>query len=190
VDIPAEAAPAVSGDIAVDLTGKTLNRGALGAAAQALGLAQRMVDMSVQYTGERQQFGKLIGSFQAVKHHMANVAVALEYAKAPVHRAAYSIAMDEVRAGRAVSHAKLVACAAANLAARTSVQVHGAMGSGPAYFYEEGLGPGQHLGRRRVPQDPRGAIHFFRRRATGRRGNFQLTDLVTRGIKQWQTPIL
>ena len=128
VDIPADAAPAVTGDIAVDLTGKTLNRGALGAAAQALGLAQRMVDMSVQYTGERQQFGKLIGSFQAVKHHMANVAVALEYAKAPVHRAAYSIAMDEVRAGRAVSHAKLVACAAANLAAKNSVQVHGAMG--------------------------------------------------------------
>jgi alkylation response protein AidB-like acyl-CoA dehydrogenase len=105
-----------------------LNRGALGSAAQALGLAQRMIDLSVQYTSERQQFGKPIGSFQAVKHHMANVAVRLEYAKAPTHRAAYAVAMTQEIASHAVSHAKLVACEAANLAAKNSHQVHGAMG--------------------------------------------------------------
>jgi alkylation response protein AidB-like acyl-CoA dehydrogenase len=113
---------------AATLLANALNRGALGSAAQALGLAQRMIDLSVQYTSERQQFGKPIGSFQAVKHHMANVAVRLEYAKAPTHRAAYAIAMNQEIASHAVSHAKLVACEAANLAAKNSHQVHGAMG--------------------------------------------------------------
>ncbi len=91
-------------------------------------LAQRMVDISVQYTSERKQFGKPIGSFQAVKHHMANVAVRLEYARAPVHRAAYAVANDLAGAAENVSHAKLVACEAANVAAKNCVQVHGAMG--------------------------------------------------------------
>jgi len=117
-----------SGAQALGLVDNALDRGALGCAAQALGLAQRMIDLSVQYTSERQQFGKPIGSFQAVKHHMANVAVRLEYAKAPTHRAAYAIAAGQPVAAQAVSHAKLVACEAANLAARNSHQVHGAMG--------------------------------------------------------------
>ena len=57
-----------------------------------------------------------------------NVAVRLEYAKAPVHRAAYTVANNQEIAAHAVSHAKLVACEAANLAAKHSIQVHGAMG--------------------------------------------------------------
>ncbi len=117
-----------NGAQAAEWVTNALNRGALGCAAQALGLAQRMVDLSVQYTSERQQFGAAIGTFQAVKHHMANVAVRLEYAKAPVHRAAYCIAGGEEVAAHAVSHAKLVACEAANLASKNSIQVHGSMG--------------------------------------------------------------
>ncbi|QFU76719.1 acyl-CoA dehydrogenase [Halioglobus maricola] len=121
-------AAVATGDEASTLLEATRNRGALGAAAQALGLAQRMIDISVQYTSERQQFGQAIGAFQAVKHHMANVAVRLEYAKAPVHRAAYAIAGGEEIASHAVSQAKLVACEAASLAAKNCIQVHGAMG--------------------------------------------------------------
>ncbi len=128
VEVTADVAPVASGGQAAALVTSALDRGALGCAAQALGLAQRMIDLSVQYTSERQQFGKPIGSFQAVKHHMADVAVRLEYAKAPVHRAAYAVANAEVIAPQAVSHAKLVACEAANLAAKHSIQVHGAMG--------------------------------------------------------------
>ncbi len=107
---------------------QSFNRGALGAAAQALGLAKRMIDISVKYTSDRQQFGKAIGSFQAVKHRMANVAVPLEYAKAVVHRAAYSVANHHPDAAAHVSHAKIVACEAAVAAAKNSIQVHGAMG--------------------------------------------------------------
>jgi alkylation response protein AidB-like acyl-CoA dehydrogenase len=128
VTLPGDVQSIAGGEQAEGLIAATLNRGALGSAAQALGLAQRMIDISVQYTSERQQFGKAIGSFQAVKHHMANVAVCLEYAKAPVHRAAYCIANNEAIAGHAVSQAKLAACEAANLAAKNSIQVHGAMG--------------------------------------------------------------
>jgi alkylation response protein AidB-like acyl-CoA dehydrogenase len=128
VEIVPGAHTVASGEEARCLLAGALNRGALGSAAQALGLAQRMIDLSVQYTSERQQFGKAIGSFQAVKHHMSNVAVALEYAKAPVHRAAYTIAHSQEIAPHAVSHAKLVACEAANLAAKNCIQVHGAMG--------------------------------------------------------------
>jgi alkylation response protein AidB-like acyl-CoA dehydrogenase len=128
VEVLSGAAPVATGAQAATLLADALNRGALGCAAQALGLAQRMIDLSVKYTSERQQFGKPIGSFQAVKHHMANVAVRLEYAKAPTHRAAYALAAGEEIASHAVSHAKLVACEAANLAAKNSHQVHGAMG--------------------------------------------------------------
>ena len=128
VEVLPGATTVASGARAAALVADALNRGALGCAAQALGLAQRMIDLSVKYTSERQQFGKPIGSFQAVKHHMANVAVRLEYAKAPTYRAAYAIAERQVVASHAVSHAKLVACEAANLAAKNCHQVHGAMG--------------------------------------------------------------
>ena len=128
VEIASEESPVAVGEAATERVRFALDRGALGSAAQALGLAQRMVDMSVSYTADRQQFGKPVGSFQAVKHHMANVAVKLEYARAPVHRAAYALANGDACASRAVSHAKLAACEAANLASKNAIQVHGAMG--------------------------------------------------------------
>ncbi|WP_295875740.1 acyl-CoA dehydrogenase family protein [uncultured Zhongshania sp.] len=116
------------GQKAKDLLVFALNRGALAAAAQALGVAQRMIDISVQYTTDRKQFGVAIGSFQAVKHHMSNIAYKLEYAKTPVYRAAYALANNLSSASHNVSHAKVVACEVADLAAKNSIQVHGAMG--------------------------------------------------------------
>lgn len=128
VEVLPGAVTVAAAEEAATLIASALNRGALGCAAQALGLAQRMIDLSVQYTSERQQFGKPIGSFQAIKHQMANVAVQLEYAKAPTHRAAYAVSVGQECAAQAVSHAKLVACEAASLAAKNSHQAHGAMG--------------------------------------------------------------
>jgi alkylation response protein AidB-like acyl-CoA dehydrogenase len=116
------------GQQAKDLLEFALNRGALAAAAQALGVAQRMIDLSVQYTSDRKQFGVAIGSFQAVKHHMANIAYKLEYAKTPVYRAAYAVANGLKTASHNVSHAKIVSCEVADFAAKNSIQVHGAMG--------------------------------------------------------------
>lgn len=105
-----------------------LNHGALAVAAQGLGLAQRMIDISVQYTSERQQFGVAIGTFQAVKHHMSNIAYKLEYARGPVARAAYALSNGLSTVDVNVSHAKLAACEVADLAAKNCMQVHGAMG--------------------------------------------------------------
>ena len=116
------------GDEAQALVARAFNAGALAAAAQALGLTQRMIDISVKYTTDRQQFGAPIGSFQAVKHRMANVAVALEYAKAAVARAAYALANDLSTVDLNVSHAKIVACEASLIGGKNSIQVHGAMG--------------------------------------------------------------
>jgi alkylation response protein AidB-like acyl-CoA dehydrogenase len=129
VDCPAGAGTLLaSGDRARTLLAAALNRGALGAAAQCLGVTQRLVELAVAYTRDRQQFGQAIGSFQAVQHLMANVAVKLEYAKAPLARAAFEIARGGSRADVAVSHARIVATEAALLAARNVIQVHGAMG--------------------------------------------------------------
>lgn len=107
---------------------ETLNCGALAVAGQSLGLAQRMLDLSVDYVGQRKQFGKPIGSFQAVKHKLADVVSGIEFAKPALYRAAYALANGDPRADLHVSHAKLACCEAAIVAARHGIQVYGAMG--------------------------------------------------------------
>ncbi len=106
----------------------TLERGALGVSGQLIGLAQRMLDLSIDYAAQRKQFGKPIGSFQAVKHHLADVATKIEFAKPVLYRAAYALAQGETHRGLRVAHAKLVCADAAWMAARKGIQVHGAMG--------------------------------------------------------------
>ena len=108
--------------------GDTAQRGALLAAAQLIGLAQRCIDMSVTYAKDRNQFGKPIGSYQAVKHLIANAQVKVEFARPVVHAAAAEMPLGTLAAKARVAHAKIAAGAAADLAARTAVQVHGAMG--------------------------------------------------------------
>jgi alkylation response protein AidB-like acyl-CoA dehydrogenase len=105
-----------------------LNRGALAAAAQLLGLAARMLDLGVDHAAQRKQFGKPVGSFQAVKHLLADVAVKAEFAEPAIHRAAYAVSQELPQRAAYVSQAKLLAGEAALLAGRRSIQVHGAMG--------------------------------------------------------------
>ncbi|MQY02927.1 acyl-CoA dehydrogenase family protein [Actinomadura macrotermitis] len=111
-----------------DWTSPALDHAALATAAQLLGLGRRLQEEAVGYAGQRRQFGKVIGSFQAVKHQLADVAVALEFAAPLVYRAAYALAHDAPGAARDVSAAKLAASRAAHRAARTALQVHGAIG--------------------------------------------------------------
>src|SRR4029077_13837378 len=105
-------------------------RAALAAAAQLVGLAQHMLDMSVAYVIQREQCGKPVGSFQAVKHHLADAALRLEFARPCVHRGAWVLANADRQADIevAVSLAKAQASEAALLAARKALQVHGAIG--------------------------------------------------------------
>ncbi len=109
------------------LADAAFDRGAFGTAAVLVGLGAAMLEQAVEYAKEREQFGRPIGSFQAVKHHLANAALRLEYARPIVHRAAHTLARGGERA-RDASMAKAYASEAAHGAARSSLQVHGAIG--------------------------------------------------------------
>jgi alkylation response protein AidB-like acyl-CoA dehydrogenase len=119
LDVPPGAA-----DLAFD-------RGALASAAFLVGLADRMVELAADYAREREQFGQPIGSFQAVKHLLADALLRIDFARPAVYRAAWSVAQPETPAdlrGRDVSMAKAYASDAATRAARVALQVHGAIG--------------------------------------------------------------
>lgn len=103
-------------------------RGVIFAAAQCVGLAERSVELAVDYARERTQFGKPIGANQAVKHLLATAQVRIEFARPVVFAAAAERAADNHLSRARASHAKLAAAEAASLAARTAIQVHGAMG--------------------------------------------------------------
>jgi alkylation response protein AidB-like acyl-CoA dehydrogenase len=95
---------------------------ALATAAQLLGLGERILDDTVTYAQQRKQFGREIGSYQAIKHHLADVRIALDFARPLVWGAALEPTSRDVSAAK-------VACAdAAYLASRTGLQVHGAIG--------------------------------------------------------------
>ena len=115
---------------------------AFGTAATLVGAARRLVEVTVDYAKERQQFGQPIGGFQAVKHHLASAHLAVEFAAPAVYRAAWSLATDQPTIARDVSMAKAMAGDAAEQAARVALQVHGAIG----YTFESDL----HLWMKRV----------------------------------------
>ncbi|MGI8663474.1 MAG: acyl-CoA dehydrogenase family protein [Acidimicrobiales bacterium] len=104
------------------------DRAALATAAQLVGLGQAMLDMTVAYVKERQQFGVPIGSFQAVKHHLADAHKDLSFARPAVQRAAWSVANEAPTRSRDVSMAKAMASDAAAFVARNALQCHGAIG--------------------------------------------------------------
>lgn len=115
-----------------DLAALTSRRAAVGAAAQCVGIAQRLLDFTVEYVQERQQFGKPVGVNQAVKHHLANTGKAIEFARPMVHVAAWTLSNGggEVGGAEAVTAApmaKLLASRAVDLAARSALQCHGAI---------------------------------------------------------------
>jgi Acyl-CoA dehydrogenase, C-terminal domain len=102
--------------------------GALATAAQLVGAGQAMLDQSVDYAKQRHQFGRAIGSYQAIKHKLADVLIAVELARPLVYGAALALADDSPTVARDVSAAKAAAAEAALLAARSALQTHGAIG--------------------------------------------------------------
>jgi alkylation response protein AidB-like acyl-CoA dehydrogenase len=102
--------------------------GALATAAQLVGAGQALLDTAVDYAKQRAQFGRIIGSYQAIKHKLADVHIALELARPLVYGAALSLADGSADTARDVSAAKASASDAALLAARSALQTHGAIG--------------------------------------------------------------
>jgi alkylation response protein AidB-like acyl-CoA dehydrogenase len=130
IDWSPTAATLVSDDPAVVC--EVLDRGALAAAAQAVGVGRRLLDMTVAYVAEREQFGRPVGVNQAVKHHCSNVAIALEFAAPMIHKAAWALTHGEGPEGGDpsidVAMAKALASDAVDLACRSALQCHGAIG--------------------------------------------------------------
>lgn len=104
-------------------------------AADALGGAQKVTDMSVAYAKEREQFGQPVGRFQALKHQLAHMALDVEPARALVWYAAYAWDAELPDAPRAAAMAKAHLCDVYVRATRAAVAAHGGIG----YTWEYGL---------------------------------------------------
>lgn len=115
------------GGVSLD-TSRAIDFGVLAVSAQLIGAGQALLDRAVEYAKQRSQFGRPIGSYQAVKHKLADVHIALELARPLVYGAALSLADESPTAARDVSAAKVAAGKAAYQAARSSLQTHGAIG--------------------------------------------------------------
>ncbi len=111
-----------------DIVALTFDRAVLGTASVLVGLSEAMLDRAVVHVLDRHQFGVPIGSFQAVKHHLANARIAIEFARPAVARAAWSVATQQETRQRDVSMAKALATDAANVTGRVALQCHGAIG--------------------------------------------------------------
>jgi alkylation response protein AidB-like acyl-CoA dehydrogenase len=109
--------------------------GAVVVAADALGAAQRMLDLTVEYVGERIQFGKPVGSFQAVKHTAAEMLVAIEGTRAAIQYAAWALGADEPGSDLDAWVAKAKASRCATFIADKALFLHGAVG----YTWEHDL---------------------------------------------------
>lgn len=97
-------------------------------AADMLGASQTMLDKAVAYAKERRQFGRLIGSFQAVKHLCAEMAAELEPCRSLVWYAAYAFDAIPAEASLMAAHAKAHLSEVSRFVARTATEVHGGMG--------------------------------------------------------------
>ena len=137
---------------------------ALHRTLDAVGAAARLLEMTVVYAGQREQFGTSIGSFQAVKHHCANMAVGVEAGRAMARRAA--LALDPAGGAavrtREVAAAAAYAKSAASSVAGLALQVHGGIG----FTWEHDL----HLLLRRIKVDEamNGTVAHHRRVLIGR----------------------
>ena len=99
-----------------------------GLAAEAVGIAQKALELGVEYVSQREQFGKKIGTYQAVSHPLADTYVETELARSLAYWAAWCVAEEDEQAPVAVAAAKSMAAETAVAACERSIQVHGGIG--------------------------------------------------------------
>ncbi|AFR49479.1 acyl-CoA dehydrogenase family protein [Gordonia sp. KTR9] len=156
---PADLIDAATPALKISALGETLVSADAGAGSQAVlavaaaqvGIASTCLDLAVTYARDRTAFGKPIGSFQAIKHRLADVAVALEAADAQLAFAATAAAEGREGAGWEASVARLLATRAATAATSATIQTHGAMGTTwdhDAHLYLERATVLDHVGSR------------------------------------------
>jgi alkylation response protein AidB-like acyl-CoA dehydrogenase len=111
------------------------DRAAVAVACDSLGLSEAMLSATVAYAKVRQQFGRPIGSFQAVKHACADMLVSISVSRQLVSAAVHAVADDQPDAGVAAAMAKSHTCSAAVDIAGKAMQLHGGIG----YTWESGI---------------------------------------------------
>ena len=126
VEVPVSSVVATGGD-AIDATEELVAAGAVARATQLAGLARAVVDSTVEYTSGRQQFGRSVGSFQAVQHHLAEMAIAAKQVGHLAHAAAWSFTREKYSISRA-AQAKIAASDKIAALCWTAHQAHGAIG--------------------------------------------------------------
>ncbi|HEX6311943.1 MAG TPA: acyl-CoA dehydrogenase family protein [Acidimicrobiia bacterium] len=118
-----------------DLLDGVIGRATVALAAEMVGTARRLFDMTIAYAKERVQFDVPIGSFQAIQHKLADMALELERATSAVQYAAMAVDAHDDDRDRAAHVAKAAAGAAATRAAKDGIQIHGGIG----YTWEHDL---------------------------------------------------
>jgi alkylation response protein AidB-like acyl-CoA dehydrogenase len=128
VRLPATARLGPVGGDGAALLERVLTSARIALAAEQLGGAQRCLDLTVEYAKTRVQFGRPIGSFQAVKHRLADLLVAVESARSAVYWAAWCAAVDDAELPLAAPLAHAVASETYLQAAGDAIQIHGGIG--------------------------------------------------------------
>jgi len=105
-----------------------LDRAAIFIAFEQVGGAEACLQMAKSYAVERYAFGRPIGTFQAIKHRLADMYVALELARAHAYYGAWAISHDATELATAASAARVAAIDAYHLCAKENIQIHGGMG--------------------------------------------------------------
>ena len=127
VRVPATALMGAEGD-GWDILQRTLDLAAVALAAEQVGGAERCLEMSVDYAKERVQFGRPIGSFQAIKHKCADMLLQVESARSAAYYAGWAAAVDDPELPALASLAKAYCSDAFFFCAAESIQIHGGVG--------------------------------------------------------------
>ncbi|MEU1985101.1 acyl-CoA dehydrogenase family protein [Nocardia sp. NPDC019395] len=125
--VPADALLGAEGQ-AWPIIDATVDAAIAAVASEAVGLMRKVVDDTVEYTKQRQQFGVPISSFQALQHRMVDMLIELEQSVAAAYLAAYALDAEPAERARAISAAKVTIGRATRFIGQNSVQLHGAMG--------------------------------------------------------------
>jgi alkylation response protein AidB-like acyl-CoA dehydrogenase len=129
--------PVSAGDLIAgrDAVARLFDVGATTAALEMSGVSARVLDIAVAYAGTRVQFGKPIGSFQAIKHRCADMAVKTDSSRTAAYYASWAVAEDAPERPKAASIAKSFCGDASRFVCNEGIQIHGGMG----FTWELGL---------------------------------------------------
>ena len=124
-NVRAEPLPGAFGDKAIQMV---LNRAAILMAFEQIGVAQAAMEMARDYANDRFAFGRSIGSFQAIKHKIVDIYVAVELARSNAYFGAWALESEAVELPIAAATSRVAACDAGWIATKENIQVHGGMG--------------------------------------------------------------